>query len=90
MSVITFRLGNELQFSSYLLVHKAALVSSNCTGQGGSYAWTLLRLTRSGIAESIVIDQGDALAPKQLLPDGVGGVLIRRRFTLAGIRARVD
>ena len=71
---------------AYLLVHKHAYVATGTCNTPittmREVGWTLLRLTRNGVTESIVVDQSDALTPKQLLPDGLGGLLIRGQVWL--------
>ncbi|OFW43883.1 MAG: hypothetical protein A3J29_15980 [Acidobacteria bacterium RIFCSPLOWO2_12_FULL_67_14b] len=73
---------------AYLLVHKDVQVATGtCSAQVTTLhdvGWTLLRLTRNGVAESIVVDQSNSLTPKQFLPDGVGGLLLRGTFWLGG------
>lgn len=71
---------------AYLLVHKDIKVATGtCNAPVTTLrevGWTLLRLTRNGVAETIIVDQSENLTLKQLLPDGVGGLLIRTPASL--------
>jgi hypothetical protein len=73
---------------AYLLVHKDVHVATGtCSAQVtvlDDAGWTLLHLTRNGQVDSLVIDPLDALTPRQFMPDGVGGLLIRGTVWLGG------
>lgn len=66
---------------AYLLVHKDIHVATGtCNAQItvlDEAGWSILRLTRNGQVDSVVVDPSDELIPRQFMPDGVDGLLLR-------------
>lgn len=55
-------------------------------------AWTLLRLSRTGELARAVVDEchmscGSLISPQQLLPDGIGGLVVNGRRWLSQVQA---
>lgn len=53
-------------------------------------AWTLVRLSRTGEVTRVVIDEchmscGSLISPQQLLPDGVGGIVVNGRRWISSL-----
>jgi hypothetical protein len=70
---------------AYLLVQREDYVATGCPGStivSDQMTWTLWRISPTGALTSVVVEQcqmaacNNLLTPQQLLPDGVGGLLL--------------